>query len=244
MPRRPIQELTPLTQLTTERPPLETAELRRGLRRFLDTTITDPITGRETKVGSYKFGVYAFYDYEGEPIYVGQTSERLSSRVSRHLTNQRTDAVAMNVLDPFEVHDIELWPLPQFQGRAGDDRQGCSLLDALEGAVFAKLLRASRFNAVLNEKTPSSARRVKVPVSVRGPIVSEEVRTIRGHPDTRIARRAATLARLAQVISERKVAPGLRRTLLTQAKRLEWLAEQRYAHFATSPESEEDAAED
>ncbi|MDE3051298.1 MAG: GIY-YIG nuclease family protein, partial [Nitrospirota bacterium] len=54
--------------------------------------------------------MYAFYDYDGEPIYVGQTEEKLSGRVSRHLTNQRTDAVAMNVLDPFEVAYIEVWP--------------------------------------------------------------------------------------------------------------------------------------
>jgi len=36
------------------------------------------------------------------------------------------------------------------------------------------------------------------------------------------------IARLAQVIAERKVQGGLRRVLLTQAKRLQWLAERRY----------------
>ena len=241
MPPSNKPRLEPLdTSHGTEQPPFDTAELRRQLRRFLSTPIEDPLTGKSTRVGSYKFGVYAFYDYDGEPIYVGQTSERLSSRVSRHLTNQRTDAVAMNVLDPFEVHDIEVWPLPQFQGRRGDDPEGCRYLDALEAAVFSKLLQASRFNAVLNEKAPTSTTRVRIPESVRAPIVSPEVRTIRGHPDTRISRRAATLARLAQVISERKVAPGLRRTLLTQAKRLQWLAEQRYAHFAGKDESDEE----
>lgn len=244
MPPRAPDPPDPSTAFSTERPPLETAELRRGLRKFLATTIADPLTGTDTKVGSYKFGVYAFYDYDREPIYVGQTSERLSSRISRHLTNQRTDAVAMNVLDPFEVHDIEVWPLPQFQGRPGDDPEGCAYLDALEAAVFSRVLKESTFSAVLNEKTPISTRRVRVPRSVRGTIVSDPVKTVRGHPDTRLARRAATLARLAQVISERKVGPGLRRTLLTQARRLEWLASQRYAHFAAKPETEEDAAEE
>src|SRR5690242_11381227 len=62
-------------------------------------------------VADAKFGVYAFYDYDGEPIYVGQTHEKLRVRIPRHLTNQRTDAVAMNVLDPFEVLEIEMWPL-------------------------------------------------------------------------------------------------------------------------------------
>ena len=49
--------------------------------------------------------------HDGEPIYVGQTNERLRTRIRRHLTNQRTDAVAMSVLDPFEVAEIEIWPL-------------------------------------------------------------------------------------------------------------------------------------
>jgi hypothetical protein len=62
-------------------------------------------------VGDAKFGVYAFFDYDGEPIYVGQTREGLRTRIRRHLTNQRTDAVAMNVLDPFEVLEIAMWPL-------------------------------------------------------------------------------------------------------------------------------------
>ena len=62
-------------------------------------------------VGSQKCGIYAFYDFDGEPIYVGQTFEGLSSRIGRHLTNRRTDAVAMNVLDPFEVAEIRVWPL-------------------------------------------------------------------------------------------------------------------------------------
>ena len=44
----------------------------------------------------------------------------------------------------------------------------------------------------------------------------------------RIARRALTISRLAQVISERQIKQGLRRVLQVQAKRLEWLARQRY----------------
>lgn len=57
---------------------------------------------------------------------------------------------------------------------------------------------------------------------MRGRIVSERVRELRSHPDFRIARRSLIISRLAQVISERK--GGLRRVLLTQAKRLKWLA--------------------
>ncbi|MES3029326.1 MAG: hypothetical protein V4820_15895 [Pseudomonadota bacterium] len=51
---------------------------------------------------------------------------------------------------------------------------------------------------------------------------------MRSHPDFRIARRSLIISRLAQVISERKVQGGLRRVLLTQAKRLQWLSARRY----------------
>jgi hypothetical protein len=223
----------------TLQPPFEARELRGGLTTFLKTVFTNPITGKDVSVGSYKFGVYAFFDYDGEPIYVGQTKEKISTRIRRHLTNQRTDAVAMNVLDPFEVCDIEAWPLPEYEGRSKKDPEACARLDALEAAVFEWALAASEFKAVLNEKAPMSSHKVdELPPSVRKTVVSPEVREVRGHPDTRIARRAETLARLAQVISERKVQPGLRRTLVTQAKRLRSLAERRYERFSKLPEEE------
>ena len=206
-------------------PPFETRELRKALSAFLSQE--DPATG--VRIGAYKVGVYAFFDYDGEPIYVGQTYEGVSSRIGRHLTGQRSDAVAKNVLDPFEVAEVEVWPLRQFQGRRGPHAR--TALNALEGAVFRAALKRSKFHAVLNEDTPRHQRRSKLPKSFRGPIVSPEVRQLRGHPDVRIARRASTLARLAQVVSERKVSIGLRRTLMVQAQRLEWLAEERLKYL-------------
>ena len=69
---------------------------------------------------------------------------------------------------------------------------------------------------------------IEIPPSFKLRVVSDEVANIRSHPDFRIARRSLIISRLAQVISERKVQGGLRRVLLTQAKRLQWLAERRY----------------
>lgn len=181
------------------------------------------------KVGDYKWGVYAFFDYDGEPIYVGQTNEKLRTRIRRHLTNQRTDAVAMSVLDPFEVFEIEVWPLPQFQAVAGSDADAKAHLNALERVITERAIASSEFKAILNEKdAPPGALVVTPPQSQRGRIVSNRVHAIRSHPDFRIARRAMIISRLAQVIAERKVQPGLRRVLLTQAKRLQWLAARRF----------------
>ena len=209
-------------------PPFETEDLRENLARLLDAPFPegDPDA---LPVGNYRWGVYAFFDYDGEPIYVGQTNERLRTRIRRHLTNQRTDAVAMSVLDPFEVFEIEVWPLPQFQESNRSDLAARQHLDALERLITNSAVEASQFKAILNEKDPPPGMlAVEAPPSFRGRIVSERVHELRSHPDFRIARRALIISRLAQVISERKVQGGLRRVLLIQAKRLQWLASRRY----------------
>ncbi len=194
--------------------------------------------GRYPKVinlGAVKWGVYAFVDYDDEPIYVGQTRESLSGRVGRHLTNQRTDAVAMSVLDPYEVKRVKVWPLVQYQTlKKSSDPAGWAAavlhLNSLERHVFEALVSESRFKAILNEKNPPPGATCDVPPCIdQPPIIEGEVALLRSHPDTRIARRSMIISRLAQVIAERELrTPGLRRTLATQAQRLHWLAQERY----------------
>ncbi len=235
-----------LAQDSDKRPPFETADLRDQLLIFLDTPF-DPGSGDAMKVGNFRWGVYAFYDYDGEPIYVGQTNELLRTRIRRHLTNQRTDAVAMSVLDPFEVFEIEVWPLPQFQSTNSKDVAAKVHLNALERIITAAAVDGSKFKAILNEKDPPpGTTAVPVPPSFRSTVVSDRVRALRSHPDFRTARRALIISRLAQVIAERQVQGGLRRVLLTQATRLQWLAERRYvalggpAIVATEGETEDE----
>lgn len=211
--------MTELNKDSEQLPPFETADLRANLAIYLNTPFDDP-SGIPMKVGNYKWGVYAFFDYDGEPIYVGQTNEMLRTRIRRHLTNQRTDAVAMSVLDPFEVFEIEVWPLPQFQQTPGKNVDANKFLDSLERRITLSAVENSTFKAILNEKDPPVGDlAVTTPPSFRAQIVSERVNELRSHPDFRIARRSLILSRLAQVISERKVQGGLRRVLLTQAKR-------------------------
>jgi GIY-YIG catalytic domain len=239
---------------------LETQKLRSALRAAFET----PYLNSGKNVGAFTCGVYAFFDYDNEPIYIGQSIEGLSSRIGRHLTNQRTDAVAMSVLDPFEVFAIEMYPLVDHDGvkktlKDGDGRKknpefdkAKADLNALELAVFRACIAKSRFRAVLNEKDPApTSLRIEVPTPVRAEIVNEEVLQIRGHADVRIARRAQTIARLAQVISERQVSVGLRRSLLVQAQRLEFLAGEQLAAWGgvgavpkKSPEAAEDDEDD
>ncbi|MCV7193066.1 GIY-YIG nuclease family protein [Mycolicibacterium brumae] len=207
---------------------------RSRLRKFVEAK---DAAGR--KWAGAQWGVYAFYDYDGEPIYVGQTNERLSVRIGRHLTNQRTDVVAMRILDPFEVAEVQVWPLWDLEG-VGRGHPGFAAararLDACEHTAYAQAIEGSRFGAILNEKIPPRAEPVELPPSLRRPILDSEVRKERGHPDIRIARRAENISRLAAVARERgEVSEGLRRVLVIQAVRLAYLSAERLAHVEGLP---------
>lgn len=120
--------------------------------------------------------------------------------------------------------------MPQFESLQASQRDYArAYLNALEYTVYQKAINDSQFKAILNEKDPPPPTvDIEVPQSFRMRVVSDDVAKIRSHPDFRIARRSLIISRLAQVISERKVQGGLRRVLLTQAKRLQWLADRRY----------------
>ena len=203
-----------------EQEPPEVIDLYEGLQRLLDTRDEQ---GR--KIGNCQRGIYLFIDYDGEPIYVGQSVEMLRTRIRRHLTNQRTDSVAMSVLDPFEVAEIELWPFWHLEEKTLDE--GRRVLRKAEFTIYCRALERSTFRAVLNEGKIPPAELIDLPESTRLPILTDAERKKREHPDIRIARRARTIANLARIISERRVKAGIRRTLLIQAQRLEHLAKQR-----------------
>lgn len=240
MPKKNHQNL-PKPQSTTEAkpdvtldplgPPADVISIRKEIDAFFKTTADN---GKG--IGSQKWGIYAFFDYDGEPIYVGQTYEGLGSRIGRHLNNQRTDAVAMNVLDPFEVAEIRVWPLDV---SAIPVEQRREYLDRAEYTVFQKAIAESQLGAVLNEKPPRRTELIELPKSYARRIIPDSIFPHRKHPDTRIARRAATIASLARRISERSIKRGLRTTLLTQAKRLEHLAEARLKDFPEEAEDED-----
>jgi hypothetical protein len=200
------------------------------------------------KIGD-AIGVYAYFDYDMEPIYVGQTSSSFRDRVSRHLTGQRSDAVAKFILDPFEVAFVQLWsvsgvadaPSQKKPGEVAGAAEKKKLLDPFEYTVYKQLEAASKFHAVLNEGVIHPTELVDpLPEPVGDKIIPDELWEERKHADVRIARRASTISRLSQMISEREVSGGMRRTLLLQAQRLEWLARERMIAVGADIPSAED----
>lgn len=214
-------------------PPTEVTAIRGAITDFLKTATPEGRT-----VGSAKCGVYAFYDYDGEPIYVGQTVEGLAVRLGRHLTGRRSDAVAKFVLDPFEVADIEVWPMFDVEDWAKADKK--EQVDRAEYTVYQRVVNESEFGAVLNEgDIPEWEEAIDLPPSYRGRIIPDALFAERAHPDVRLARRAQTIASLARLISERVASKGLRRTLLVQSQRLEWLSRRRFQDFSDLPDRDD-----
>jgi GIY-YIG catalytic domain len=205
----------------------------REFRQLLDGALNE-VDDEGRVIGNAKFGVYAFYDYDKEPIYVGQTNEQLRVRIRRHLTNQRTDAVAMRVLDIFEVAELQMWPLWELEDASKETVK--KTLDAVEYSAYVKAISESRFRAILNEKIPPVSPIVELPPSIRVSLAGETAIEERRHPDVRIARRAETISRLAAVARERgEVSDGLRRVLVIQAVRLTYLSAVRYAETVGKP---------
>ena len=208
--------------MSTTRLPREVQAIRESIATALQAV--DPQRPSQT-IGQAKAGIYAFYDYDGEPIYVGQTAEGFGVRLGRHLTGQRSDAVAKYVLDPFEVYTVAMWSLPEIGDLPTRERK--SRLDPYEYTIYQRLLGESRFRAILNEGEIPPGPLQDLPEPVTRVIVPEAIIRDRSHPDVRIARRAQTIALLAKNISERRASKGLRRTLVTQTGRLDELARRR-----------------
>ena len=78
-----------MTERIVEQATFETTQLVVELERFLDQrgALKELAASHpsDQKLGNFRFGVYAFFDYDGEPIYVGQTNEQLRVRIRRHL---------------------------------------------------------------------------------------------------------------------------------------------------------------
>lgn len=215
--------------LATPSLPREVELIRKAIQVVMRTP--DPQRNGEP-IGRAKTGIYAFFDYDGEPIYVGQTAESFSTRVGRHLTGMRSDSVAKYVLDPFEVYAIAMWSLPEVATLPKSEQR--RTLDQYEYQVHSDLLANSRFGAVLNEGHIAPSNPVSLPNPVGGVIIPDEIFPDRAHPDIRIARRAQTVALLAKNISERQVSKGLRQTLLIQTQRLADLAHRRSEAIGSS----------
>ena len=80
----------------------------------------------------------------------------------------------MNVLDPFEVAEICIWPLDLRDIETAERR---NYLDRAEFTLFQKVIDESRLRAVLNEKIPRTVETIELPVCHRKKIIPDSIFT-------------------------------------------------------------------
>src|SRR5437763_10219618 len=65
---------------------------------------------RAVRTLTNQIGCYALCDLDGTPIYVGQSTDGIRSRVNRHLTSARSDIIANRQIDVWEIAWV--WAFP------------------------------------------------------------------------------------------------------------------------------------
>lgn len=58
-----------------------------------------------------RIGVYVLCDLDGVPLYVGQSTDGIRTRVARHLTSARLDIIANRQLDVWEIAYVWTYPV-------------------------------------------------------------------------------------------------------------------------------------
>ena len=173
-------------------------------------------TVRKQSLGdlSNHVGVYALCDLDRNPIYIGQSSDGISTRVSRHLTSARSDVIANRQLDIWEICEVWAWPignkLPPGAPKDEKDRQKHFIND-LE-TYFINYYNA--ISPLVNGKLPAPTEVMpELPEKQVVEIMTQEERSQRLDPSRRLPRQMEHLTNLFSHIIEVKNNPEQRRML-------------------------------
>ena len=169
--------------------------------------ITFGYRSRQVKTIPPPVGVYALCDVDEVPIYVGQSTDGIRSRVQRHLTSARSDVIANRQLDVWEIAYVWAWPI------------GREHIGALEAHLFHE------FNAqspLMNGTVPAHPGELSFPVpeKQRIQVLSDEDIELRRKPIYRLPRQAQHYERLLDHILTVKDSHDLRRSLQAHFERL------------------------
>lgn len=119
-------------------------------------------------------GCYVLCDLDGVPIYVGQSTDGIRSRVNRHLTSARSDIIANRQVDVWEIAYVWAYPV----ANKAD-------IGPLEDALFQKFHAQS---ALMNGKVPKQV--------VEGVMIPEPAQIVQVMADSEIAEKRDPALRL------------------------------------------------
>ena len=152
--------------------------------------------------------MYALCDLDAVPIYVGQSTDGIQSRVRRHLTSARSDVIANRQIDVWEVGFVWAWPVTNEKH-----------IPALEAHLFHRYHAAS---PLMNGSLPEypDALPFDEPEKTEVQVVEDAELARRRDPAYRLPRQAEHFTRLVDHILNVKDSGELRRALVAHYARL------------------------
>ena len=157
---------------------------------------------RQLRSFTNEVGVYALCDLDNIPIYIGQSTDGIRSRVRRHLTSARSDIIANKLLDVWEVAFVWAWPMPGSKKDA---------IDSLENHLVSTY---NNENPLFNGIIPMAGNLPpEIPEIKSIQILPTEQIDIRKNSIYRLPRQINQFHSLFEHILEIKNNPEMRRTL-------------------------------
>lgn len=155
-----------------------------------------------------EIGVYALRDLDGVPIYIGQSTDGIRTRVRRHLTSARSDVIANRMIDVWEIAFVWAWPAP--------DLQSIPLLEAFLFCLF------DAQNTLMNGKIMANPGTLPfdVPEKQIVQVIDSETINDRLDPQQRLTRQISQYLNLVDYILTVKDEVHLKRALHAHFERL------------------------
>lgn len=153
-------------------------------------------------------GVYALCDLDQVPIYVGQSTDGIRSRVRRHLTSARSDVIANRQIDVWEVAYVWAWPVTNVDE-----------IGPIEAWLFAEFDRVSKLMNGTTLAQPATAP--VLPEKIALSVLPDDERTLRLEPRRRFPRQVQQIGILLDYILETSDKQHLRRSLQAHFERMQ-----------------------
>jgi len=147
-------------------------------------------------------------DLDGIPVYVGQSSDGIRSRVARHLTSARSDIIANRQIDVWEIAWVWAYPVSTKEE-----------LDPLEAQLYHFFNpRSQLMNGTVPPK-PSSLENIPEP-SQKVQVMNEAEILAKRDPVQRLPRQAAHYAQIVSHFLEVKESKQIARAMAAHFQRL------------------------
>jgi len=153
-------------------------------------------------------GVYVLCDLDNVPIYVGQSTDGIRSRVARHLTSARSDIIANRQIDVWEIAYVWAYPVAT--------RSEISPLEATLYHYFNP--RSPLMNGTVLPFVPGNGY-FPEPAQILQVMASNEILD-KQDPAKRLPRQAAHYAQLVDHFLTVKSSPHIARAMIAHFERL------------------------